>query len=255
MDHIEIQKGYAADGNGEVLSVTNPLVLEVDDVQYVTAWAIYTNGTKEYVNTDTFWLSTDNSIAHMDLLQRNSNVTAIALGDVNITATYDGKTGTVPVIVHKPGAIIKENIVWDKEAQTVISADGLSATGVSNNHAVWYYNDVGNGYHVGQKLSEIDFNFNATGANGATAYTNIYLKDSDANNLTLTIGVDDPAAHRYLTWADVPAEYQDYTIRRYWEQTTGLNIVEGNFFLRIGGNSYVGSDAFSIDNFSITTKP
>lgn len=255
LDSVEIQKGYSADGNGEVLSLTNPLVLEVNDVQYVTAWAVYSNGAKEYVNTDTFWLSTDNSIAHMDLLQRNSDVTAIDLGDANITATHDAKTATVPVIVHKPGAIIKENIVWDKEGQTVISPDELNASGVANAHAVWYYNDAGNGYHVGQKLSGIDFDFSATGANGATTYTNIYLKDTEGKNLRLTIGVDDSTAHSYLTWADVPAEYQDYTIRRYWELTTGLNIVEGNFFLRIGESSYVGSDPFSIDKFSVTTKP
>lgn len=253
LDHIEIQRAYVEDGSGEVLSIDNPLVLQVGDVQYITAWAVFENGDKEYVNTQAFWRSDDQTIASMPLLQTSSNVTAEAPGETTVNATYDGMTATAKVIVQNaPGKLVLENIQWDK-AGTTLTPDGLTANGTSDAHAVWYHVTEGNGFEVGQKLSTISFDFAATGAGGATAYVNVYVKDTNSNDVRLIIGIDDTANNGYMTWdLAMAAGFGDYTIRRYVESSLD-GITEGNFYLRIGESSYSGSDPFEITKFLITT--
>jgi len=251
LDHIEIQRSYVSDGNGEVLSVTNPLVLQVGDVQYVTAWAVFTNGDKEYINTQALWRSDDQSIASMPILQTSSNVTGVAEGSTTINATYEGMTGTAKVVVQSaPGKLVLENIQWDK-ADTTLSNGGLTANGTSNAHAVWYHQTEGNGFEVGQKLSTISFDFAATG--GATAYVNVYVKDPDGTDARLIIGIDDTTNNGYMTWdLAMEAGFKDYTIRRYIESSLE-GITQGNFYLRIGDSTYTGSDPFEITKFIVTT--
>ena len=254
LDSIEIQKGYQVDGNGEVIDVNNSLVLKVGETQYITAWGIYSNGEKRYVNRDAYWESNDQTIASMSLLQLDSKVTGESEGNTTLRASYDGKVGTAAVkVVSSPAKIITANILNDVDANRTLSADGFSVTGTADSAPVYYYQDNGNGYKVGQKLSEISFEFAATGAPGFTTYVNVYVLDEKGNKVRILIGEDDPTANSYLTWADLPSSFANYTIRRYWEWN-GLDLVEGNFFLRTAASGYSGTDAYSITKFEVTTK-
>ena len=100
-DHLEIQEGYRADGNGKVITGTNVGIQIVDDVNYdpvsegayyPTAWAVYDDGTKVYVNTETFWWSEDQIRAYVNSI-RGSFVFGRGIGnDIAIKTTWrDGE--------------------------------------------------------------------------------------------------------------------------------------------------------------------
>jgi len=254
LDSIEIQKGYQADGKGEVFDVNNSLVLSVGDTQYITAWGNYSNGTKKYINTEVLWESQNQSIASMPIFQTSSKVTGESEGKTTVTASYNGKVGTATVeVVSSPAKIIAGNILNDVKSNRIFSADGFSVRGKANSAPVYYYQDNGNGYKVGQKLSDISFEFAATGAPGFTAYVNVYVLDEKGNKVRILIGEDDPTANSYLTWADLPSSFNNYTIRSYWEWN-GFDLVEGNFFLRTAASGYSGIDTYSITKFEVTSK-
>lgn len=98
---IQIQKNYDANGNGEVLNTSdNPLNLVQEDVQYITAWAVYDDDSKVYINTEVFWKSDNQGVASMDIAQRNSNVTGVSEGQAVVSAKYEGMTGEATVNVY-----------------------------------------------------------------------------------------------------------------------------------------------------------
>jgi len=99
IDTIEIQKGYVADGSGEVINSANPLNISIGDVFYITAWGNYSDGVKRYINTDVFWKSDNNDIASMPILQTSSNVTGESVGSTEVSATLKGVIGSAPVNV------------------------------------------------------------------------------------------------------------------------------------------------------------
>ena len=99
LQSIEIQKNYCADGSCEVLDENNPLTIAVGQVQHITAWGNYTDGSKRYINTRVLWLSADNGIAAMDVLQRDSDVEGIAAGETEVVAILDGIVGRARVVV------------------------------------------------------------------------------------------------------------------------------------------------------------
>jgi hypothetical protein len=82
-----------------VIDAGNPLILAVGDEQCINAWANYSDGSKVRVTTTVFWRSQDQTIASMDILQRDSKVTGELEGDTTVSATLDGVTGTAPVKV------------------------------------------------------------------------------------------------------------------------------------------------------------
>ena len=159
----------------------------------------------------------------------------------------------IVVKVPDTGLILKDNVLWAQDVN--LAADGKSASGNADARAVWYYNEVGNGFVEGQKVSETNFEVTATGGNGV--FTNVYITDGTLlGKVTLRIGIDSPGApnYGYLTWADVPSTYDEYTLRNYWQTTTPGKRVRGNFFLRIGDSTYTGSDPYTIDKFVVLKK-
>ncbi|WP_294953190.1 Ig-like domain-containing protein [Sulfurovum sp.] len=98
---IEIQEGCSS-SQTDIIDDSNPLELTIDEEQCINAWLVHKDGTKERVTTTVFWKSQDQSIASMDLLQRNSKVTGVAAGSTTVSATLDGVTGKAPVVVSEP---------------------------------------------------------------------------------------------------------------------------------------------------------
>ncbi len=134
---IEIQKSYDSTGNGEVISDTNPLYMAVGDVQYITAWGIYSGGTKEYINTQVFWASQDQSIASMSITQQNSDVTAEKLGSTTVSATLDGITASVPVhVIEVEGYKISGVNDMALGTMTQLSAIGTLTNGTDTTSAI-----------------------------------------------------------------------------------------------------------------------
>jgi len=157
----------------------------------------------------------------------------------------------IVVKVPEAGLIVKDNVLWAEGVK--LSSDGKSASGNADGRAVWYFNEVGNGFVEGQKVSETNFEFTATGGNGV--FTNVYITDGTiAGQVTLRIGVDDVANNGYLLWKDVPSSFDNYTLRNWWQTTTPGKRVRGNFFLRIGDSNYAGHDVYTIDKFLVIRK-
>ena len=96
---IEIQLGYSDGGNGTIVDENNPILLTVGQVQYITAWGIYDNGEKEYINTEALWTSQNQKIASMPLAQTSSEVTGESTGDTTVTARYNGLSAIASVKV------------------------------------------------------------------------------------------------------------------------------------------------------------
>jgi len=157
----------------------------------------------------------------------------------------------IVIKVPEAGLIVKDNVLWAESI--VLSADGKKASGKADGRAVWYFNEIGNGFIENQKVSETNFEFTATGGNGV--FVNVYITDGTAlGQETLRIGIDDVATNGYLTWADVPTKFDDYTLRNYWQTTSPGKRVRGNFFLRIGDSGYAGNDPYTIDKFIVLRK-
>ena len=99
-DHLEIQEGYNASGSGKVITGKTVEIPIVDDVNYnpvsegayyPTAWVVYNDGSKDYVNTSTAWWSADQVRAYVNSV-KGSFVFGRGVGNgIEIRATYRGK--------------------------------------------------------------------------------------------------------------------------------------------------------------------
>ena len=104
-DHIEIQEGYCELGDCPVITGKTVDILIVDDVNYdpvsegayyPTAWAVFTDGSKEYINTKRGirWWSADQVRAYVNTIQ-GSFVFGRGLGDkIEISVSYKGEHKT-----------------------------------------------------------------------------------------------------------------------------------------------------------------
>ena len=100
-DHLEIQEGYAGeDGNGKVITGQTIGLQIADEVNYdpvspeayyPTAWAVYSDGSKRYVNTEASWWSADMARVYVNSVQ-GSFVFGRGVTDspVEVRATYRG---------------------------------------------------------------------------------------------------------------------------------------------------------------------
>lgn len=255
---IELQKSYQADGDGEILDSTNPLEISQGQVQYITAWGVKSDGTKEYINTEVLWSSDNQAIAAMDLAQRNSNVTGVAVGTANLTAAAGGFTGTTPINVISDTGILKSNIRWEKDASiTGLPGNHIAGKTASIGHsvsdrstAVWYFARVGQGYSKDTTIDKINFSFAAT-LDGSISgvHVNVYMYDEAGNKVKANIFND-------ADWINYQSAYPTYVIRTdYYERSEG-EVVQSNFVLRLGDSSYKGKDKdFTIDKFELSTTP
>ena len=104
-DHIEIQEGYCEDGKCPVITGTTVRIPIVDDVEYdpvslgayyPTAWLVFTDGTKQYINTTSGirWWSADQIRAYVNTL-RGSFVFGRGIGNgIEISVSYRGEYKT-----------------------------------------------------------------------------------------------------------------------------------------------------------------
>jgi hypothetical protein len=100
-DHLEIQEGYQADGNGPIITNTAVDIPIVDAVNYdpvslgayyPTTWAVYDNGKKIYVNTETFWWSTNQIKAYVNTIKGSFVFGRGLENNIDIKATWrDGE--------------------------------------------------------------------------------------------------------------------------------------------------------------------
>ncbi|WP_255322723.1 Ig-like domain-containing protein [Sulfurovum sp. NBC37-1] len=98
-DHIEIQESYCGDGNCPVITGKTVDIPIVDDVNYdpvsegayyPTAWLVYSDGSKEYINTERGinWWSADQVRAYVNTL-KGSFVFGRGVGNgIEIKVTY-----------------------------------------------------------------------------------------------------------------------------------------------------------------------
>ncbi len=104
-DHIEIQEGYCPDGNCPVITGTTVDIPIVDDVNYdpvtkgayyPTAWLVFTDGSKEYINTQRGirWWSADQVRAYVNTT-KGSFVFGRGVGNgIEISVSYRGEHKT-----------------------------------------------------------------------------------------------------------------------------------------------------------------
>ncbi|WP_294953193.1 Ig-like domain-containing protein [Sulfurovum sp.] len=91
---IQIEKGYSPDTPTPITSLDVPITTDV----YITAWGIYSDGSREYINTDTVWWSSDQQIASINYL-KSSYVYGRDTGTATITAAYQGLKAELSVTV------------------------------------------------------------------------------------------------------------------------------------------------------------
>ena len=99
-DHLEIQEGYTEGGNGKVITGQTIGLQIVDNVNYdpvspgayyPTAWAVYSDGSKRYVNTEVSWWSADMTRVYVNSVQGSFVFgRGITDGPVEVRATYRG---------------------------------------------------------------------------------------------------------------------------------------------------------------------
>lgn len=91
---IQIEKSYNPDTPQPITTLDVPITTEV----YITAWGIYSDDSRHYINTDTFWWSSDQQIASINYL-KSSYVYGRDVGTVTITAAYQGLKAELEVTV------------------------------------------------------------------------------------------------------------------------------------------------------------
>ncbi len=91
---IQIEDGYYPDTPKPITT----LDVDITTEHYITAWGIYSDGSRHYINTDTVWWSKDQQIASINFIQ-SSNVYGRDLGTTTVTAYYEGLEASITVNV------------------------------------------------------------------------------------------------------------------------------------------------------------
>ena len=117
-DYIEIQENYCENGNCPIITGKTIDIPIVDDVNYdpvsegayyPTAWLVYTDGTKDYINTQKgiLWWSDDQTRAYVNTT-RGSFVFGRGIGNgIEISVSYKGKHKTSFFVNVKEDTTIK----------------------------------------------------------------------------------------------------------------------------------------------------
>lgn len=103
---IQIEDGYNLATPQPITTLNVPITTE----HYITAWGIYSDGTRHYINKDTFWWSSDQLIASMNShtgLSASSYVYGRDLGTATITANYGGLQAELAVTVLPQGPALE----------------------------------------------------------------------------------------------------------------------------------------------------
>lgn len=95
---IQIERGY----NEATPQPITTLDVEIDTEEYITAWGIYSDGSRHYINPDAFWWSSDQQIASINYI-KSSYVYGRDLGTATITAYYGGLEASIEVTVVNSG--------------------------------------------------------------------------------------------------------------------------------------------------------
>ena len=103
---IQIEDGYTPDTPNPITTLDVPITTE----HYITAWAIYSDSSRHYINQDVFWWSSDHQIASINTLD-SSKVYGRDVGEATITATYEGIEASLKVNVVNNGPTL-EKIVF-----------------------------------------------------------------------------------------------------------------------------------------------
>ena len=98
---IQIERGYNPSTPQPITTLDVPITTEV----YVTAWGIYSDGTRKYINTDTVWWSDEQQIASINYLD-STNIYGRDLGTAMIGARYEGLTASIEVMVVNNGSTL-----------------------------------------------------------------------------------------------------------------------------------------------------
>ena len=99
LSSIQIELGYNPAG-GQVIS---SLRVNAGTETYVTAWGIYSDDSRHYINTDVHWWSSNQQVATIVSGGPNgsSNIYGKDVGTAGVTAKLDGKEATLHVEVVK----------------------------------------------------------------------------------------------------------------------------------------------------------
>ncbi|NRB37258.1 MAG: Ig-like domain-containing protein [Pseudomonadales bacterium] len=110
VDHLEIQEGFNASGNGKVITDSKIKLRQVlfvlysplsKNAYYPTVWAVFEDGSKEYINDDAYWASDNLENVFVDP-SRGSYVfgKSLSLLSTKVTAYYGGEsTSFKPYVV------------------------------------------------------------------------------------------------------------------------------------------------------------
>ncbi len=250
---IEIQEGCSA-SETVVIDDSNALELSVGEEKCINAWLVHEDGTKERVTTTAFWLSQGQSTtASMDLLQRSSYVTGVAVGSTTVSATLEGITGIAPVNVsaYIPGTIRRSNFVNVDDLALIVATPPTSATGKADGTGGFYYTASTDGtYSAGDLVKDTDFEYAAT-MGTVKLFVNVYTtQDTNCPTERISVGIGqlDPTAYGYETWNDAKTD-PDLAMCELRNFSDSLRV--GNFYLRFGDSSYDGTDSFSLDSYIV----
>jgi len=114
------------------LDPSEELYVPVGDTNSVAAWAFYSNGDEEDVTESATWTIGEETIATVEL----GEVTGVAAGETELTATFEDQTDTVKVVVRSAGEFYcKEVKIATAENKTQIpkgSSLQLTATCINS---------------------------------------------------------------------------------------------------------------------------
>ncbi len=222
-DHIEIQEGYCGDGNCPVITgktIDIPIVdkVEYDPVSegayYPTAWLVYSDSSKEYINTDRGinWWSADQVRAYVNTI-KGSFIFGRGLGNgIEISVSYRGE--------HKTSFFV--NVYEDNTTKT------LQEIGIVNTK------DLGWGCsqddaHYGQKLIlEVGDDGKHLMACGKFKYTDGSMKWEDINNNVIWSSTDPDVARVRTNTGELKALAEGTT-----DITAQLAEIKGSIHVRV----------------------
>jgi hypothetical protein len=199
-DHIEIQEGYCADGKCPIITGQTKDIPIVDNVNYnpvsegayyPTAWLVYEDGSKEYINTTDgiHWWSSDQVRAYVNSIQ-GSFVFGRGIGNgIEISVTYRGD--------HKTSFFV--NVYEDTSGRT------LKKIGIKNTKDLgWGCTQSDADY--GTKLTvDVGDNGKYLMACGQFEYTNGTIKWEDINDNVAWFSTDKEVAYVRTTTGKLKA--------------------------------------------------